>query len=78
MIFKELHRLDEAAIIHGHDQVYRVKIFLAIETSCQVGFRIGGCMEVEAQGTPEPEYVMCLFGLQVEQGDDRINGDFIS
>ena len=78
IIFKELDCLDESAIIYCHNQVYGVEVFFAIKTSCQVGFMIGGCMEVEAQRAAEPEHVMCLFRLQVEQGDDRINGDFIS
>ena len=65
-------------MVHRHNQVYGVKILLAIKASCQVGFMIGGCMEVEAQRTAEPEYVMCLFRLQIEQIDDRINEYFIS
>jgi hypothetical protein len=35
-------------MVHRHNQVYGVKILLAIKASCQVGFMIGGCMEVEA------------------------------
>ena len=41
-VFKYLHGIYEAAFSHRHDQVNRVEVFLAIKTSCQVGFMICG------------------------------------
>jgi hypothetical protein len=65
-VFEEVYGLEKAALLHRYDHIYWVEIFVAIETSCQVGFMIGGRMEVEAQWAAEPEYIMCIFDIELE------------
>jgi hypothetical protein len=52
-VFEELYGLDEAAFSSGHDHIYGIEVFPAIEASCQVGFGIDSGMEIFAQRASE-------------------------
>jgi hypothetical protein len=78
-VFKYLHGIYEAAFSHRHDQVNRVEVFLAIKTSCQVGFMICGCMKAMTQRTSEPEHFVVASQFKIQQIDnDCIDGDLVS
>ena len=78
-VFKEFHGIHEAAFSHRHDQVNRVEVFLAIKTSCQIGFMICGCMKAMTQRTSEPEHFLAVLYLKIQQiNNNRIDGYLIS
>ena len=78
-VFKYLHGIYEAAFSHRHDQINGVEVFLAIKTSCQVGFMICGCMKAMTQRTSEPEHFVVASQFKIQQIDnDCIDGDLVS
>ncbi len=78
-IFKELHGIHKAAISHRHDQVNGVEVFLTIKASCEVGSMIGGRMKIVTQRALEPEYLVVVAQLKIQQIDnDLIDGDLIT
>lgn len=69
----------EVAASDGHDHIDGVEVFLTSETSGQVGFGVGGCVEFGAQGTEKAEVAFGdLAGKAKEVGDEWCDGDVVS
>jgi hypothetical protein len=54
----EINGFTEVTAFDGHDHVDGVEVFLTAETPGQVGFGIGGCVELRAQGTQKAEVAL--------------------
>jgi hypothetical protein len=77
--FQLFHRIDEAAIGNGDDQVYRIEVFLAIKTSRQVGFRGSRRMKAGAQRASKTQQRIAVADIQSQHiHDDGIDWDPVS
>ena len=78
-IFEELDGLDKRTCRSGHDHIYGIEVLTTVEASGEVGFWVDCGMEVSAEGTAEPEYVVSGSGLHIQEGsDDRIDRYLVS
>jgi hypothetical protein len=71
-VFKKLHSIHEVALCHRHDQINGVEVFLTIKAPCQICFLVGGGMKVEAKRASEPEYLVLVLHLKIQQIDNNI------
>jgi hypothetical protein len=51
----QLHCLTEIAGFYEHDHVDRIEVFLTPKASSEIGFRVGGGLELGAQGAQKTE-----------------------
>ena len=54
-VFEELDSFDERTLSSGHDHIYGIEVFLAIEASGEVGLRVESGMEVFTQWASEAQ-----------------------
>ena len=78
-VFEEVYGVYEAAFSGGHDHIYGVEVFLAIEASGQVGLRIDSRMKIPTQGASEAQESVCGSHFHIQEGGyDLIDGDMVS
>jgi len=75
----QFNGLTEIAASNGHDHVDGVEVLLATETPGQIGFGIGGGVELGAQGTKKAQVALRdLAGETKEIGDDSSDGNIVA
>ena len=78
-VFQSFHRIDEATLSDGNDQIDGIEVFLTIKTSCQVGFRICRCMKAIAQWAAKAQQRFIRADIQPQHVDNHgVDGDAIS
>jgi hypothetical protein len=77
--FESIDRLDKGGVFACHDHLDGVEVLFTAKASGQVGFWMGGCLKLAAQGTEKPELTVIdldrHFQIVRYQGGD---GDMIA
>jgi hypothetical protein len=75
----QFNGLTEVAGFDGHDDIDGIEVFLTAEAACQIGFGIGGGLELRAEGTQKTEISVRDFAGDAQViSDEPGNGDVIS
>jgi hypothetical protein len=76
---KEVDSGSEGDVVFGHDEVDRVEVFVAAETSGEVALGIGGRVKLVTKWTHEAKEALGDLAREFEEvGDDEVDGDIVS
>jgi hypothetical protein len=75
----QFNGLAEVAGPDDHDDIDGIEVFLTAEAACQIGFGIGGGLELRAEGTQKTEISVRDFAGDAQKiSDEPRDGDVIS